>query len=277
MYYPRFENTLEHSFGCLPKTHFIWRLGCPVCSKSLLQCCSKLKSLKILQIRNSPKLWLGKRCIVYRLLSIGFHAFQASFSQKRMTWMILALQVEYQYDKPRVGVAGSGGWVVAINVSAVVVKECRGKRVVTWAARSDGQDMCQLNMSSSFQLEQRLFPVPSNFRCPISKLYYLFMSISPMYPRYPIIRSNISICMPWPARPPWSSPTCSGSSGIGSTAAVGGVAAVAGFRGALRWRHIPDLMRSLAYHLGQYHDQEIEIHKTTLKLPPPCSLSFTTI
>lgn len=144
-------------------------------------------------------------------------------------------------------------------------------------ARSDGQDMCQLNMSSSFQLEQRLFPVSSNFRCPISKLYYLFMSISPMYPRYPIIRSNISICMPWPARPPWSSPTCSGSSGIGSTAAVGGVAAVAGFRGALRWRHIPDLMHSLAYHLRQYHDQEIEIHKTTLKLPPPCSLSVTTI
>ena len=120
--------------------------------------------------------------------------------------MILALQVEYQYDKPRVGVAGSGGWVVAINVSAVAVKECRGKRVVTWAAGSDGQDMCQLNMSSSFQLEQRLFPVPSNFRCPISKLYYLYMSISPMYPRYPIIRSNISICMPRPARPPWSSP-----------------------------------------------------------------------
>ena len=64
MYYPRFEKTLEHSFGCLPETHFIWRLGCPVCSKSLLQCCSKLKNLKILQVRNSPKLWLGKRCSV---------------------------------------------------------------------------------------------------------------------------------------------------------------------------------------------------------------------
>ena len=36
-----------------------------------------------------------------------------------------------------------------------------------------------------------------------------------------------------------------------------------------------DLVHSLAYHLRQYHDQEIEIHKTTLKLPPPCSLSFT--
>ncbi len=45
--------------------------------------------------------------------------------------------------------------------------------------------------------------------------------------------SNISLCMPWPAP---RAPTCSGSSGIGSTAAVGGVAAVAGFRGALRWQ-----------------------------------------
>lgn len=56
--------------------------------------------------------------------------------------MILALQVEYQYDKPRVGVAGSGGWVVAINVSAVAVKECRGKRVVTWAAQGRMAKTC---------------------------------------------------------------------------------------------------------------------------------------
>jgi len=69
----------------------------------------------------------------------------------------------------RVGVAGSGGWVVAINVSAVAVKECRGKRVVT----------------------------------------------------------------------------CSGSSGIGSTAAVGGVAAVAGFRGAMDHKHGVEAWRAI--------------------------------
>ena len=99
---------------------------------------------------------------------------------------------------------------------------------------SDDQDMCQLDMSSSFQVEQRRFPVPSNFRYPISILYCLYMSTSPIYPRYPIIISNISLCLPLPALP--RAPTCSGSSGIGSTAAVGGVAAVAGFRGALRWQ-----------------------------------------
>ena len=77
--------------------------------------------------------------------------------------MILALQVEYQYDKPRVGVAGSGGWVVAINVSAVAVKECRGKRVVTWAAGSDGQDMCQLNVIE-FPTGTKTFPSSIQFQ-----------------------------------------------------------------------------------------------------------------
>ena len=181
----------------------------------LLQRVTKYHSLTMTCIiLDSKKLWSILLVVCQRLISFGGWGVQyaqkvccnAAVNQKILrsyrSEIVQSYQVEYQYDKPRVGVAGSGGWVVAINVSAVAVKECRGKRVVTWAAGSDGQDMCQLNMSSSFQLEQKLFPVPSNFRRPISKLYYLYMSISPMYPRYPIIRSNISICIPWPARPP---------------------------------------------------------------------------
>ena len=83
--------------------------------------------------------------------------------------------------------------MVAINVSAVAVKECRGKRVVT-SAGSDDQDMCQLDMSLSFQVEQRRFPVPSNFRYPISILYHLDMSTSPIYPRYPRYPIYPSVC-----------------------------------------------------------------------------------